>query len=110
MTQGFFMEALMDFSVAIKLDRDRKENEQKNQDQGVPSFERQKKDSLPEYFRNAGQANYELAQFTEALQHFDSAIRGAGSGHDYFNRGLTYMKLGDYTSALEDFKKALAEY
>ena len=100
----------MDFSVAIKLEKDAKDVQNKLDQQGVISSSNQKKDLLPEYFRNAGQANYELAQFTEALQHFDSAIRGAGSGHDYFNRGLTYMKLGDYTSALEDFKKALAEY
>ena len=101
MTQGFFMEALMDFSVAIKLEKDLKDMHQKAADQsgGTISSGNQKKDMLQEYFRNAGQANYELAQFTEALQHFESALRSGHNGHDLFNRGLTNMKLGDYVSA-----------
>ena len=94
----------MDFSVAIKLEKDAQDVQKKLDQQGMISSGNQKKDLLPEYFRNAGQANYELAQFTEALQHFDSALRGGNNnGHDFFNRGLTYMKLGDYSNANSDF-------
>ena len=104
MTQGYFMEALMDFSVAIKLEKDRKDNAERNENQGMVSSGNKEKDKIHEYYRNAGQANYELAQYNEALQHFESAVRGAPSGHDYFNRGLTNMKLGDYENADADFK------
>lgn len=110
MTQGYFMEALMDFSVAIKLEKDRKDNADRNENQGMVSSGNKEKDKIHEYYRNAGQANYELAQYNEALQHFESAAKGAPSGHDFFNRGLANMKLGDYEQADVDFKAALKQY
>ena len=42
--------------------------------------------------------------------HFESALRTSTSGHDLFNRGLTYMKLGDYTNAHKDLDNAFKEY
>ena len=63
MVQGYFMEALMDFSVAIKLGHDfyKKSEKPSAQNDNKP------KPKLADYYRNAGQANYELGQYNEAL-------------------------------------------
>ena len=83
MASGYFMEALMDFSVAILLTKRpppplissgiKQEN--------VSSSKQAKKD-LQMYYCHAGQANYELAQFEEALQHFTMAISEGRPGLD----------------------------
>ena len=65
MAQGYFMEALMDFSVAIKLEKDRIKIQQEKE--AMNSLASKKEEKLQEYYRNAGQANFELAQFNEAL-------------------------------------------
>ena len=62
MIHGHFMEALMDFSVSIKLEKDRLHAQAEREKQsGGPMIGERKKDNLQEYYRNAGQANYELA-------------------------------------------------
>ena len=108
---GYFMESLMDFSVAIKLEKDRKAQTQIEIDKGgaVAMAAKEKKFQLEEYYRNAGQANYELAQYSEALQHFCLIIDelGAKAPINRFNRGLCYIKTGQHDLAEEDLKAAL---
>mmetsp|Transcript_11777 Transcript_11777/g.14928 ORF Transcript_11777/g.14928 Transcript_11777/m.14928 type:complete len:133 (-) Transcript_11777:2124-2522(-) len=59
---GYFMEALMDFSVAIKMEKDRKLAAQAEEAKGPGyAMNAAKKFQLEEYYRNAGQANFELA-------------------------------------------------
>lgn len=108
MAQGYFMEALMDFSVAIKLEKER--TKEHNRD-GPSMMQQFKKSEVQQYYRNAGQANFELAQYHEALLHFERAIKEDGSnGHNYFNKGLTHMKLGLHDEAHADFNQALKHY
>ena len=59
------MEALMDFSVAINLEqklRDAQREGEKNN--GPMQQQAARKFNIDEYYRNAGQANFELAQYT----------------------------------------------
>ena len=71
MAQGLFMEALMDFSVAIMLEKKTQEYNEK-----IKRTEPQNANKLNtsycfyEYYCSAGQAHYELAQYEEAQMHF----------------------------------------
>ena len=101
------MEALMDFSVAIMLEQQKIQKEKQN---NVTQMGKKDKSKLFEYYRNAGQAHYELAQLDEALTHFNMAIELGNKGEDYFNRGLTYMKLRDYENAKNSLNNALKKF
>ena len=56
LAQGYFMEALMDFSVAIKLQKDRNsEKEAARDSQGVSYLgKKDNNEGLSGYYRNAG--------------------------------------------------------
>ncbi len=94
----------MDFSVAIKLENDRMKENQAIAEKGAGySMQIVKKESsVQEYYRNAGQANFELAQFYEALQHFNLALKQEQSGVNLLNRSLCYIKLGSHEEAKVD--------
>ncbi len=50
---------------------------------------------------------YNLGQFEESIQLYDSLLKGHLESHDlYFNLGNAYFKLNDYTSAIYYFEKA----
>jgi len=101
----------MDFSVAIKLEKDRTRENQRDGPGSNAMQAPSKKSELQTYYRNAGQANFELAQYNEALQHFERAIKEEGkNGYNLFNKGLAHMKLGLYEEAHQDFEKALFQY
>lgn len=94
----------MDFSVAIKLEKDRLKENQAIEAKGA-GYSMQiikKESSLQDYFRNAGQANFELAQYYEALQHFNLALKEEQSGVNLLNRSLCYIKLGNHEEAKVD--------
>ena len=112
MALGHFMEALMDFSVSIKLQKAALKKLRESATYNSTNVNDKKKEGSPleHYYRNAGQANFELGQFNEALQHFEKAFREDPSGHNYLNRGMAYMKLCLYEDAAADFGKALAKY
>ena len=46
----------------------------------------------------------------EALEHFELAQKEESSGPNFFNRGLTNMKLGKHEKANSDFHSALEQY
>ena len=106
MQKGYFMEALMDFSVAIMLEKAKPKDPNDINKVG----QKKEKSILHLYYCGAGQAHYELAQFQEALVHFDTAIADEANGNNYLNRGLTYMKLNNFTKAETDLNKALTMY
>ena len=61
MAQGCFMEALMDFSVAIMLEKRRLADKESNNNKDTIQSGKDKNKKLHEYYRNAGQAHFELA-------------------------------------------------
>jgi len=56
----------------------------------------------------AGQCHMDMDQYTEALKHYDIAIKKDPlNGNYYFNRGIVKKKLERLEKAIEDFKKAI---
>ena len=55
------MEALMDFSVAIMLEKRRLADKESNNNKDTIQSGKDKNKKLHEYYRNAGQAHFELA-------------------------------------------------
>ena len=107
----------MDFSVSIKLQKAAKKaaesgNYKELNAQGGSSTTQKKDGTLQEYYRNAGQANFELGQYNEAFQHFDNALKEDkdSNGSNFLNRGMVFMKLGLYDDAQHDFNMSLRMY
>ena len=112
---GYFMEALMDYSLAIKLEKDEKDKMKGWKDSGTEMQKQAVKDYkcfLDEYYRNAGQAHYELGQYEEAMMHFSLSMREDNNTQpmNFFNRGLCHMKLGNAREADKDFGDALTKH
>ena len=61
------------------------------------------------YYRRIGAAHQGLEQYQEAIEAYNEAIKfydGEDEGTIY-NRGLCYLELNEYASALSDFNKSL---
>lgn len=60
---------------------------------------------------SAGQCNYYLGQYEEALAHYDIAkTRDRDDqlkGLIYYNKGLANASLGRYQDAIEDYEEAI---
>ena len=75
---GDFQRALYDYSVAIKIAKDQREDDK----------------VLAEYYSMAGVQHYELGQLDEALKHYDLAVNRDNTNGEYFyNRGLVHSRL-----------------
>lgn len=100
-----YKRALYDFSAAIL-------NEQKGSSKYQVST---KEGGLAQYYMCAGQCNYYLGQYEEALAHYQIAIRAEDKdGKDqqllsqiYYNKGLANASLMNYSEAIRDYEKAL---
>lgn len=105
----------MDFSIAIKLEKDKQEQAQKEEEKGgAAAMYAHKRFQLDEYHRNAGQAHYELSQYEEAQMHFQLAIKedsaNSNAHLNYFNRGLCQSKLKKYEEAKDSYTLALKHF
>ena len=91
---GDFQRALYDFSLAIRIAKDKKK-------------ERENDGDLAKYYNSAGFMHYELAQYDEAQKHYDMAIRTGAEASHYYNSGLCKMALDKIPEAIEDLTKAI---
>ena len=93
---GDFQRALFDFSVAIRIEEDKKQREA-----GY------KKD-LAEYYNFAGVQHYELGQLDEALQHYELAVEyDRRNGMYHYNKGLVKSRLDNVEAAIKSYNDAL---
>ena len=91
---GDFQRALYDFSVAIKISKERKE---------AP-------DQIALNYNYAGVQHYELGQLDESLKHYDLALLNDKSvGYFWYNRGLVKSRLDRVKEAVEDYKEAITK-
>lgn len=89
---GDFQRALYDFSVAIRIGNDQREDGE----------------VLSKFYNHAGMQHYELAQLDEALQHYNVAIKYYNQeGHYYYNRALVKSRLNKVEEAIDDYTKSL---
>ena len=109
----------MDYSLAIKLEKDEKKLMKSHKETGSELQKQAAKEykcQLDEYYRNAGQAHYELGQYEEAMVHFSLSIRELEQSNNpnqplnFFNRGLCHMKLGNPVLANDDFQDAITKH
>lgn len=94
MALGKFVEALYDITLAIRIEKDGK-NDNK---------------SMGDYFKFAGQCHFELGQYSEALDHFTKAKDKHVNGHNWFNMGLAKSKLLLFSEANKDLLQAHAKF
>ncbi len=89
---GDFQRALYDFSVAIKISKEKKESEE----------------TIALNYNYAGVQHYELGQLDEALKHYDLAVSyDSSKGYFWYNRGLVKSRLDKVEDAVVDYKKAI---
>ena len=80
---GDFQRALYDFSVAIRIEEEKRVKD--------PNY---KKENLAEYYNFAGVQHFELGQLEDALQHYELAIdNDKQKGMYHYNRGLVKSRL-----------------
>ena len=92
---GDFQRALYDYSVAIKMAKEEKE------DNSI----------LADYYCMAGVQHYELGQLDEALKHYDMAIeKNSGEGKYFYNRGIVHSRLDKIEKAIDDYTAAILNY
>ena len=111
MGQGYFIEALFDFSLAIKLETETKEKEEKvtsivGEKEKNEKEQNEKKRRLSEYYRFAGQCHFELNQYQQAFDHFIKAQDCKTNPINLFNQGLALSKLGKIKKSIEVFTEA----
>mmetsp|Transcript_6828 Transcript_6828/g.11526 ORF Transcript_6828/g.11526 Transcript_6828/m.11526 type:complete len:332 (+) Transcript_6828:127-1122(+) len=89
---GDFQRALFDFSIAIRIAREKDEDPK----------------TLSEYYNYAGVQHYELGQLEEALNHYNLAVNNYQQDGQYFyNRALVKSRLDKVEEAIQDYKKAI---
>lgn len=93
---GDFQRALYDYSVAIRIEKD-KDNAGSAK--------------LAEYCNYAGVQHFMLAQLDEALNHYNMAIEisPTQNGEYLYNRGLVRSRLDQVEEAIKDYDNAIKQ-
>ena len=99
-----YKRALYDFSAAF-FNQDRHENKQPN------AIVKPEPSCSGLFYMSAGQCNYHLGMYTEALAHYAVATKRDREnyleGQIAYNRGLANASLTNYLDAISDYKQSI---
>ena len=112
MALGKFPEAIYDFTWALKLVTDLKEEPNKmNKTLEAIKEDRETPARISKYNRLAGNCYFEMSQYHEALQHYRQALqKEPDSAINLFNKGLVLSKMGQLKEANKELNLAREKF